>query len=238
MRKCLGQHSCTSSEFPIAILNGTLFFPTAQIHVYKRRPRRDSLVGWWLSNLLLLKIIIIVLLSAELLIYVICLNYVCNYITFTVRVFQYILLKSYFLLSLSNYTEVPCDDYWQCCRSCGTVNTAMMTVLQVLCPMVQWIQLWWQCCRSYVLWYSEYSYDDSAAGPVVQWIQLWWQCCRSCGAVNTAVMTVLQVLWCSEYSCDDRAAGPVVQWIQLCTVNIEYFNWWCKNICMWCSTGK
>ena len=26
MRECLGKHSCMSSPFPIAILNGTLFF--------------------------------------------------------------------------------------------------------------------------------------------------------------------------------------------------------------------
>ena len=39
-----------------------LFFPTAQLHVHKRRSRRDSLIGWWFSNLLLLLIIIICLL--------------------------------------------------------------------------------------------------------------------------------------------------------------------------------
>ena len=54
MRKCLGKHSCMSSPFPIAILNGTSFFPTAQLHVHKRLSRRGSLLGWWLSNLLLL----------------------------------------------------------------------------------------------------------------------------------------------------------------------------------------
>ena len=30
MRKCLGKHSCTSSPFPIAILNGTFFFSEAK----------------------------------------------------------------------------------------------------------------------------------------------------------------------------------------------------------------
>ena len=33
MRKCLGKHSYMSSTFPIAILNGTYFFPTVQLQV-------------------------------------------------------------------------------------------------------------------------------------------------------------------------------------------------------------
>ena len=31
IRECLGKHLCTSSPFPIAILNGTCFFPTVQL---------------------------------------------------------------------------------------------------------------------------------------------------------------------------------------------------------------
>ena len=57
MRECLGKHSWMSSQFPIAILNGT-FFLTAQPHMHTRRSRRDRPLGWWLSNLLLLIIII------------------------------------------------------------------------------------------------------------------------------------------------------------------------------------
>ena len=35
MCECLGKHSCMSSSFPIAILNGTTcFFPTAQLQVH------------------------------------------------------------------------------------------------------------------------------------------------------------------------------------------------------------
>ena len=45
MRKCLGKHSCMSSSFPIAILNDTPFFPTAQLQVhivYSERKIRNS----------------------------------------------------------------------------------------------------------------------------------------------------------------------------------------------------
>ena len=31
---CLGKHSCMSSSFPIAILNGNYFFPTVQLQVH------------------------------------------------------------------------------------------------------------------------------------------------------------------------------------------------------------
>ena len=31
MRECLGKHSCMSSPFPIAILNGTFFFSIGEI---------------------------------------------------------------------------------------------------------------------------------------------------------------------------------------------------------------
>ena len=34
MRECLGKHSCMSSPFPLAILNGTCFFPTVQLQVH------------------------------------------------------------------------------------------------------------------------------------------------------------------------------------------------------------
>ena len=34
MRECLGKHSCMSSQFPIAILNGTCIFPTMQLQVH------------------------------------------------------------------------------------------------------------------------------------------------------------------------------------------------------------
>ena len=33
-RKCLGKHSCMSSKFDIAVLNGTCFFPTVQLQVH------------------------------------------------------------------------------------------------------------------------------------------------------------------------------------------------------------
>ena len=41
----LGKRSHMSSTFPIDILKGTYCFPTAQLHVHKRRSRRDSLVA-------------------------------------------------------------------------------------------------------------------------------------------------------------------------------------------------
>ena len=34
MRECLGKHSCMSSTFPIAVLNGTRFFLTVQLQVH------------------------------------------------------------------------------------------------------------------------------------------------------------------------------------------------------------
>ena len=45
MRECLGKHSCTSSTFSIAILNGTCFFPIVQLqvhNVYSERKTRNS----------------------------------------------------------------------------------------------------------------------------------------------------------------------------------------------------
>ena len=45
MRECLGKHSCMSSLFPIAILNGTCLFPTVQLqvhNVYSERKTRNS----------------------------------------------------------------------------------------------------------------------------------------------------------------------------------------------------
>ena len=45
MRECLGKYLCMSSPFPIAILNGTSFFPTEQLHVHKKSLRQDSLEG-------------------------------------------------------------------------------------------------------------------------------------------------------------------------------------------------
>ena len=58
MRECFRNHSCMCSPFHVATVNGTSFFPTAQLHMHKRRSRRDSLAGWWLSNILLLIIIV------------------------------------------------------------------------------------------------------------------------------------------------------------------------------------
>ena len=37
MRECLGNHSCMSSLFPVAIPNGTSFFSTVQLHVNKKQ---------------------------------------------------------------------------------------------------------------------------------------------------------------------------------------------------------
>ena len=45
MRECLGKHSCMSSPFPIAIQNGTCFFPTVQLqvhNVYSQKKTRNS----------------------------------------------------------------------------------------------------------------------------------------------------------------------------------------------------
>ena len=45
MRECLGKHSCMSSSFPIAILNGTGFFPSVQLqlhNVYSERRSRNT----------------------------------------------------------------------------------------------------------------------------------------------------------------------------------------------------
>ena len=36
MRECLEKSSCMSSTFPIAILNGTYFFPTVQVQVHNK----------------------------------------------------------------------------------------------------------------------------------------------------------------------------------------------------------
>ena len=42
MRECLGKHSCMSSPFPIAILNGTCFFPTVQLQVHNVHSERKN----------------------------------------------------------------------------------------------------------------------------------------------------------------------------------------------------
>ena len=45
MRECLGKHSCISSPFSKAILNGTCFYPTVQLqvhNVYSERKTRNS----------------------------------------------------------------------------------------------------------------------------------------------------------------------------------------------------
>ena len=45
MRECLGKHSCMSSPFPTAILNGTCFFLTVQLqvlNVYSERKTRNN----------------------------------------------------------------------------------------------------------------------------------------------------------------------------------------------------
>ena len=45
MRKSLGKHWCISSTFPIAILNGYLFFQTVQLQVhilYSERTSRNT----------------------------------------------------------------------------------------------------------------------------------------------------------------------------------------------------
>ena len=45
MGECLGKHSCMSSIFPIAVLNGTSFFLTVQLQVntvYSERKIRNS----------------------------------------------------------------------------------------------------------------------------------------------------------------------------------------------------
>ena len=42
--ECLGNHKCMSSTFPIAILNGTFFFPTVQLQVQNVYSERKSKV--------------------------------------------------------------------------------------------------------------------------------------------------------------------------------------------------
>ena len=42
MHDCLGKHSCLNSSFPIAILNGTCFFPIVQLHVHNVYSRRKK----------------------------------------------------------------------------------------------------------------------------------------------------------------------------------------------------
>ena len=54
MCESLGKYSCISSSFPVAILNGTFFFLTTQLHMCKRHSRWDRFVGRWLCNFLLL----------------------------------------------------------------------------------------------------------------------------------------------------------------------------------------
>ena len=44
VHECVGKHSCMSSSFPIAILNGTCFSPTVQLqmhNVYSERKSRN-----------------------------------------------------------------------------------------------------------------------------------------------------------------------------------------------------
>ena len=43
MRECFGKHSCMSSSFPIAILNGTCLFPTVQLQVHNAYSERKTL---------------------------------------------------------------------------------------------------------------------------------------------------------------------------------------------------
>ena len=42
MRECLGKHWCMSSSIPIAILNGTCFFPTVQLQVHNEYSERKT----------------------------------------------------------------------------------------------------------------------------------------------------------------------------------------------------
>ena len=42
MRECLGKHSCMSSPFPIAILNGTCSLPPVQLKVHIFEIRREK----------------------------------------------------------------------------------------------------------------------------------------------------------------------------------------------------
>ena len=41
MRECLGKHSCMSSTFLLAILNGTCFYPTVQLQVHEENSVPD-----------------------------------------------------------------------------------------------------------------------------------------------------------------------------------------------------
>ena len=50
MRECLGQHSCMSSTFPIAILNGTCFFPTVLLQVREKNKLWDGDTSQGTSN--------------------------------------------------------------------------------------------------------------------------------------------------------------------------------------------
>ena len=42
MLECLGKYSSMRSTFPLAILNGTCFFPTVQLQVHILYPERKS----------------------------------------------------------------------------------------------------------------------------------------------------------------------------------------------------
>ena len=42
MRECLGKHSCVSSSFPIAIINGNCSFPTVQLQVHNVYSERKN----------------------------------------------------------------------------------------------------------------------------------------------------------------------------------------------------
>ena len=53
MRECLGKNSSMSSLFPIAILNGTCFFPTVQRQVHNVYSERKNINTCALVNLCL-----------------------------------------------------------------------------------------------------------------------------------------------------------------------------------------
>ena len=53
MRECFGKYSCMSSPFPMAILNGTCFFPTVQIQVHNVYSERNTGNSYALVNLCL-----------------------------------------------------------------------------------------------------------------------------------------------------------------------------------------
>ena len=62
MRECLGKHSCTSSKFPIGVLNGTCFFPTVQLQLHIEHPmlygrNTDALVSSTKLNSMILTIL-------------------------------------------------------------------------------------------------------------------------------------------------------------------------------------